>query len=78
MRLGVFWLWQARPTKMDEDQLAPNDLASLPELNDEAVLAGIRRRFEQDKIYTQINNLLIQHHGSYDRAARSIPPLNRP
>ena len=39
--------------------LAPDDLASLPELNDDAVLNGIRTRFEQKKIHTQINNLLV-------------------
>ena len=43
----------------EEFVVAPDDLASLPELNDDAVLAGIRKRFELNKIYTQINNLLI-------------------
>ena len=43
----------------EEAMAAPDDLASLPELNDEAVLTSIRLRFEQNKIYTQINNLLI-------------------
>lgn len=38
---------------------APDDLASLPELNDDAVLTGVRLRFENNKIYTCINNLLI-------------------
>ena len=42
-----------------DDPLAPDDLASLPELNDDAVLAGIRARFAANKIYTQINSLLI-------------------
>ena len=42
-----------------DDPLAPDDLAALPELNDEAVLNGIRMRFASNKIYTRINNLLI-------------------
>ena len=29
---------------------APDDLASLPELNDDAVLTGVRLRFENNKI----------------------------
>ena len=41
------------------DAFAPDDLASLPELNDAAVLHGVRARFASNKIYTQINNLLI-------------------
>ena len=41
------------------DVHAPDDLASLPNLNDEAVLEGVKLRFQQNKIYTRINNLLI-------------------
>ena len=36
-----------------------DDLASLPNLNDAAVLSSIKLRFAGNKIYTQINNLLI-------------------
>ena len=38
---------------------APDDLSSLPELNDDAVLHGIHLRFGTDQIYTHINHLLI-------------------
>ena len=43
----------------DDSVIAPDDLASLPNLNNDAVLHGIRRRFELKKIYTRINNLLV-------------------
>lgn len=42
----------------DQD-LAPDDLANLPQLNDEAVLEGIKQRFHGKQIYTRINSLLI-------------------
>lgn len=47
----------------EDDEASPSldvdDLASLPELNDASVVAAIRHRFSINKIYTQINNLLI-------------------
>ena len=66
---------------------APDDLASLPELNDDAVLTGVRLRFANNKIYTCINNLLIAMNPyqllpiydvetmrRYKGAAESLPP----
>lgn len=54
------------PSKMNIKQLAagpedlaPDDLAALPQLTDEAVMNGVKTRFEQNKIYTNINSLLI-------------------
>ena len=47
---------------IDEDDLdidAPDDLASLPSLDNASVMNGVQKRFEQDKIYTRINTLLI-------------------
>ena len=38
---------------------APDDLASLSSLDNVSVMSGVQRRFEQDKIYTRINTLLI-------------------
>lgn len=41
------------------DTAAPDDLASLSSLDNVSVMSGVQRRFEQDKIYTRINTLLI-------------------
>ena len=51
----------ASPAAADasEQDVAPDDLATLPQLTDAAVVAGIKARFDQNKIYTQINSLLI-------------------
>ena len=38
---------------------APDDLASLPQLTNDAVMHGVDLRYAQDKIYTRINTLLI-------------------
>lgn len=49
----------AASAQPDEGDLAPDDLASLPQLTDDAVVFGIQTRFSKNKIYTQINSLLI-------------------
>lgn len=42
-----------------EDANALDDLAGLPELNDESVLSGVKVRYHANKIYTQVSSLLI-------------------
>ena len=42
-----------------EDANALDDLAGLPELNDESVLNGVKVRYHANKIYTQVSSLLI-------------------
>ena len=42
-----------------DDPNAPDDLASLAHLNNDAVLDGVKNRYDQNKIYTNINTLLI-------------------
>mmetsp|Transcript_31082 Transcript_31082/g.75545 ORF Transcript_31082/g.75545 Transcript_31082/m.75545 type:complete len:1826 (+) Transcript_31082:341-5818(+) len=49
---------QLSPAAAQVDE-SPDDLASLPHLNDEAVVNGVRLRYERDVIYTRINTLLI-------------------
>ena len=56
-------LWKSQSKiiikQLAPDDLAPDDLAALPQLTDEAVMNGVKTRFEQNKIYTNINSLLI-------------------
>ena len=47
------------PAAEEHELDAPDDLASLPSLDNESVMHGVEKRFGQDKIYTRINTLLI-------------------
>ncbi len=50
----MFWAFSAF-----HSPASPDDLAALPQFTDEAVMNGVKTRFEQNKIYTNINSLLI-------------------
>ena len=45
--------------RLEMEMHAPDDLASLPRLTNDAVMDGVELRYAQDKIYTRINSLLI-------------------
>ena len=45
--------------RLEMEMNAPDDLASLPQLTNDAVMRGVELRYAQDKIYTRINTLLI-------------------
>ena len=40
-------------------QSEEDNLTSLPELNEENLLASIRKRFQQDRIYTDVGDILV-------------------